>query len=175
MASGKRTQYDVAAYVWPSYTGDEPRSRIFWPDGEGEWQITLDVFRDLGIEMAEIERIYVAGGFGTSLDVEKAMLIGLLPMIGGAMFSAPMVEEASQGLNVSRERKTFVNYWFRHSLETIFPLYPSLVLAAGLIIIMFGIGLSLTRQDFLNVFGQVIAANALGVCSITTFAKRLES
>ena len=26
-------------------------------------------------------------------------------------------------------------------------------LAAGLIIIMFGIGLSLTRQDFLNVFG----------------------
>jgi integral membrane protein (TIGR00529 family) len=60
------------------------------------------------------------------------MLIGMLPMIGGAMFSAPMVEEASQGLNVSRERKTFVNYWFRHSLETIFPLYPSLVLAAGL-------------------------------------------
>ena len=60
------------------------------------------------------------------------MLIGLLPMIGGAMFSAPMVEEASQGMQVSRGRKTFVNYWFRHSLETIFPLYPSLVLAAGL-------------------------------------------
>lgn len=30
--------YDVAAYVWPSYTGDEPRTRIFWPDGIGEWQ-----------------------------------------------------------------------------------------------------------------------------------------
>jgi integral membrane protein (TIGR00529 family) len=60
------------------------------------------------------------------------MLIGMLPMIGGAMFSAPMVEEASQGLHISNERKTFLNYWFRHSLETIFPLYPSLVLAAGL-------------------------------------------
>lgn len=60
------------------------------------------------------------------------MLIGMLPMVGGAMFSAPMVEEASQGLNVSRERKTFINYWFRHSLETILPIYPSLVLAAGL-------------------------------------------
>jgi uncharacterized 2Fe-2S/4Fe-4S cluster protein (DUF4445 family) len=35
--------------------------------------------RRLGIDMAEIERIYVAGGFGTSLDLEKAMLIGLLP------------------------------------------------------------------------------------------------
>ena len=35
--------------------------------------------RRLGIEMSEIERIYVAGGFGSSLDVEKAMFIGLLP------------------------------------------------------------------------------------------------
>jgi integral membrane protein (TIGR00529 family) len=60
------------------------------------------------------------------------MLIGMLPMVGGAMFSAPMVEEASQDLNVSRERKTFINYWFRHSQETILPIYPSLVLAAGL-------------------------------------------
>lgn len=60
------------------------------------------------------------------------MLIGMLPMVGGAMFSAPLVEEASQGLGTSRERRTFVNYWFRHSLEPVFPLYPSLVLAAGL-------------------------------------------
>ncbi|MGD2207587.1 MAG: DUF401 family protein [Anaerolineae bacterium] len=60
------------------------------------------------------------------------MLIGLLPMVGGAMFSAPMVEQASQELNLSRERRTFANYWFRHTLETVFPLYPSLVLAAGL-------------------------------------------
>ena len=31
-------KYDVAAYIWPSYTGDEPRSRMFWPEGIGEWQ-----------------------------------------------------------------------------------------------------------------------------------------
>jgi len=30
--------YDVAAYVWPSYTGDEPRTWMFWPEGMGEWQ-----------------------------------------------------------------------------------------------------------------------------------------
>lgn len=30
--------YDVAAYVWPAYTGDEPRTRLFWPEGIGEWQ-----------------------------------------------------------------------------------------------------------------------------------------
>ena len=31
-------KYDIAAFVWPSYTGDEPRTRIFWPEGYGEWQ-----------------------------------------------------------------------------------------------------------------------------------------
>ena len=31
-------KYDVAAFVWPSYTGDEPRARIFWEEGYGEWQ-----------------------------------------------------------------------------------------------------------------------------------------
>lgn len=31
-------KYDVAAFVWPAYTGDEPRTRIFWPEGMGEWQ-----------------------------------------------------------------------------------------------------------------------------------------
>ena len=30
--------YDIAAYIWPAYTGAEPRTRIFWPDGIGEWQ-----------------------------------------------------------------------------------------------------------------------------------------
>jgi len=31
-------KYDVAAFVWPSYTGDEPRTKMFWPEGMGEWQ-----------------------------------------------------------------------------------------------------------------------------------------
>jgi hypothetical protein len=31
-------KYDIAAIIWPAYTGDEPRSRIFWPEGYGEWQ-----------------------------------------------------------------------------------------------------------------------------------------
>ena len=60
------------------------------------------------------------------------LLVGLLPMIGGAMFTAPMVEEAAQGMTISGERKTFLNYWFRHVCETSLPIYPSLVLAAGL-------------------------------------------
>ena len=31
-------KYDIAAFIWPAYTGDEPRTRMFWPEGIGEWQ-----------------------------------------------------------------------------------------------------------------------------------------
>ena len=37
------SKYDVAAYIWPAYTGDEERSRIFWPEGIGEWQSIKNV------------------------------------------------------------------------------------------------------------------------------------
>ena len=39
--------YDIAAFIWPSYTGDEPRTRIFWPEGYGEWQ-TVRAMTDRG-------------------------------------------------------------------------------------------------------------------------------
>ena len=42
-------RYDIAAFVWPSYTGDEPRTRIFWPEGYGEWQ-TVKAMTDKGYE-----------------------------------------------------------------------------------------------------------------------------
>lgn len=60
-------------------------------------------------------------------------LIGLLPMPGGALFSAPMVETAFCEASLSREKKTVVNYWFRHMWEYWWPLYPGVVLAVGLL------------------------------------------
>jgi hypothetical protein len=60
-------------------------------------------------------------------------LVGLLPMVGGAMFSAPMVDEVGDRLGADGEQKTYVNYWFRHIWEPVFPLYPSLMVAAALV------------------------------------------
>lgn len=59
-------------------------------------------------------------------------LIGLLPSMGGALFSAPMVEEASKGIKASPERKAFINYMFRHPWEFVSPLYPGLILASAI-------------------------------------------
>ena len=64
-------------------------------------------------------------------------LIGLLPMPGGAMLSAPMIQEIGSDLELSPERKTYLNYWFRHVWEYIFPLYPAPILAAVIMDIPF--------------------------------------
>ncbi len=67
------------------------------------------------------------------VSVVMPALIGLLPMPGGALFSAPMVETAVAGCSLSQDRKTAVNYWFRHIWEFWWPLYPGVVLAVGLL------------------------------------------
>jgi len=60
-------------------------------------------------------------------------LIGLLPMPAGAMFSAPMVAESGEKINLNPEEKTFLNFWFRHVWEYSWPLYPGIILAAGIL------------------------------------------
>lgn len=46
-------QYDVAAYIWPAYTGREMRSRIFWPQGIGEWQTVLGTEQNRPLKPAD--------------------------------------------------------------------------------------------------------------------------
>ena len=63
--------------------------------------------------------------------ISMPMLIGMLPSLGGAYFSAPMVKESTSGLNMGPEEKAFINYWFRHPWEYILPLYPGVLLASA--------------------------------------------
>jgi len=60
-------------------------------------------------------------------------LIGLLPMPGGALFSAPMVETSLREHPINGEQKTIINYWFRHVWEYWWPLFPGVVLAIALL------------------------------------------
>jgi integral membrane protein (TIGR00529 family) len=59
-------------------------------------------------------------------------LIGLLPMPGGAVFSAPMVKELGAQSKLSSGQLSFVNYWFRHIWEYWWPLYPGVLLTVVL-------------------------------------------
>lgn len=58
--------------------------------------------------------------------------LGLLPSLGGARFSAPIVQEASEGIAVDDEQKSAINLWFRHIFEFSNPLMPSVILACGI-------------------------------------------
>jgi len=66
------------------------------------------------------------------VTVSMPLLIGLIPSVGGAYFSAPMVAETTRDIEMSPEEKGFINYWFRHPWEYILPLYPGVLLAAAI-------------------------------------------
>ena len=67
-------------------------------------------------------------------------VVGLLPMPAGALFSAPLVDDADSENSLGPDDKARINYWFRHVWEFWWPLYPGVLLAvdlAGLPIWMF--------------------------------------
>jgi uncharacterized protein len=59
-------------------------------------------------------------------------LIGLLPMPGGAIFSAPMVKNIADEHHLSGSQLSYINYWFRHIWEYWWPLYPGILLTTAL-------------------------------------------
>ena len=81
--------------------------------------------------------------------------LGLLPSIGGALFSCPIVAQGSRGMEISAERKAAVNYFFRHVFETSSPTVPGMLLACAIA----GISLS---DLVLHLFWYSILAIAVG-------------
>jgi integral membrane protein (TIGR00529 family) len=103
------------------------------------WKLIIALTTIKGFEMIlrekEIMKRMMAASRGLlkkrkAVIVSMPLLIGMLPSIGGAYFSAPMVEESAKGLKLPPEEKGFINYWFRHPWEYILPLYPGIVLAS---------------------------------------------
>jgi len=58
-------------------------------------------------------------------------MIGLLPMPGGALFSAPMVGAAAGEHKPAGGVLSAINFWYRHIWEHWWPLYPGVLVAAG--------------------------------------------
>ena len=66
-----------------------------------------------------------------TLAVMPAFL-GLLPSLGGARFSAPIVEEASKGLGLTNDHQSAINFWFRHIFEFSSPIIPGMIMACNI-------------------------------------------
>jgi len=78
------------------------------------------------------------------------LLIGTLPMPGGAILSAPLVDALDPERRQGPDGLSAVNYWFRHVLELCWPLYPAFILTCTL-----G-GISAFRLSLLNLYVPVI-------------------
>ncbi len=59
-------------------------------------------------------------------------LFGLMPMPGGALVSAPMIDDEGDKLDLNGTEKTFLNWWFRHIWFTVYPLSLGLIFASTL-------------------------------------------
>ncbi len=94
-------------------------------------------------ELRFLDRITesVLSVFGISSVFVIPMMIGLLPMPGGAIVSAVMLRNIVKEFKIRSEDVTFLNYWFRHVWATIDPIYPSVIIA-----------LTILEIDFLTLF-----------------------
>lgn len=91
------------------------------------------------------ETLHKTGRMGKTIDALKQLfsndkvlfaslpaLIGLLPMPGGAIVSAPLVDSVDKQRKLPVHQKTAINYWFRHIWEFWWPLYPGVILGISL-------------------------------------------
>ena len=76
-----------------------------------------------------LQRLFPSEKF--TLAIMPAFL-GLLPSLGGARFSAPIVETASRETNITPEAKSSINFYFRHIFEYSNPINPGMIMACSI-------------------------------------------
>ncbi|MBU7017271.1 MAG: DUF401 family protein [Theionarchaea archaeon] len=89
-------------------------------------------FKETGQINITIEELRKIFGEKTVLAALPAAF-GMLPIPGGALMSAPVIEPEAERLGLSPEHKTYLNIWFRHTLLIVFPLSAMIILSASLV------------------------------------------
>ncbi len=67
---------------------------------------------------------------GGTLAVIPAVY-GLMPIPGGALFSAPMIDEEGEKHHLDKNQKNFLNVWFRHIWFPIYPVSSAMILISS--------------------------------------------
>jgi hypothetical protein len=102
-------------------------------------------------------------------------VVGLLPVAGGALMSAPLIETEADNLRMDEERKVYVNVWFRHIIFPVYPVSQVLILLSALT----GVSLfSVILRQIPVVLAMSVIGYFLGLWKVQTKTeanKRLES
>jgi len=83
--------------------------------------------RDMEKLVDSLGGILPKGGIIASIPA----LFGLLPIQGGALFSAPLIEREGKEVGISKEDLSLLNVWFRHVLFLVYPLSATMILLSG--------------------------------------------
>lgn len=123
--------------------GARPLTLIRYVGEAAVWSRTLGMMGIISILLVLSEAMRRGGQMERIVELARTLLrrpvlamvalpalIGMLPMPGGALFSAPMVQSAAGKSETDGGRLSAVNYWFRHILEYWWPLYPGVILAS---------------------------------------------
>ena len=114
--------------------------------------------------ITSLRSIFYKGG---TLGVIPA-IYGLMPVPGGALFSAPSIDKEGEKYNLNQNQKNFLNVWFRHIW---FPIYP---ISSAMILII--------SADFANIhiykliianFPSFIAFIVIGLIFLKLFIKKI--
>jgi|GEM_PF-628158 len=81
-------------------------------------------------ELIEITRYFISNLYLTITAIPS--VIGMLPIPGGAIFSAPIIAPIGEKMKMSGARMTSINIYYRHLWYFCFPYIPSLIIAASL-------------------------------------------
>ncbi len=81
-------------------------------------------------DLIKVSRYYLSSIFFIITAIPS--MIGVLPMPGGAVFSAPIIEPIGNQMEMSRARITSLNIYYRHLWYFIFPYMPSMIIASSL-------------------------------------------
>ena len=71
-----------------------------------------------------LRSIFTKGG---TLGIIPAVY-GLMPVPGGALFSAPTIDEEGNKFKIDKNQKNFLNVWFRHIWFPIYPISSAMIL-----------------------------------------------
>ena len=79
--------------------------------------------------VSALQRIFSSG---KAILAVMPGFLGLLPSVGGARFSAPIVDEGCRNMIASAEEKAAINFWFRHPYEFSNPIIPGMIMACSI-------------------------------------------
>jgi len=68
---------------------------------------------------------------GGTLGVIPAVY-GLMPVQGGALFSAPQIDKEGEKYKLTKDQKNFLNIWFRHVWFPIYPISSAMILICSI-------------------------------------------